>query len=274
MEYLWMLLIGLAGGLAGGLLGVGGGIVIIPLLTFMFGPRQHLHQAAVMIVNCFVGALATVEHLRVRAVIGPVVRRLMPAAGVCVAAGVLASELPMFRGDGRVYLTAVFGTFLLGVAADDLRRFRAAPDPHRSQSDQTESTPPRPSTSRMKRASFIGAVTGLLGGLLGLGGGFIAVPLQQRLLHLPIRNAIANSAATVVVVSAIGAVLKIYALVTTHGHPLGDPLRLAAVLIPGAVVGSLIGSRLTHVLPVRWIHVVFIAFLFAAAGRMILYALS
>lgn len=261
-----MFLVGLGGGLAGGLLGIGGSIVMIPMMTLLFGPRQHLHQAAAMIVNFFVGAPAAWQHLRAQAIMGDVVRPMASAAAICVILGVLASELPIFAGERSVYLTGVFGLFLLYVATDDARKmFRVK---------SAEPTPETCGARPARRGAWIvGIPAGFLGGLLGVGGGFIAVPLQQRLLGLPLRNAIANSAATIVVLSAIGASSKNYALATEHGHQLWDSLQLALMLIPGAVLGSLIGSRLTHVLPVRIVHGVFTVFLLAAAGRMILYAI-
>ena len=263
-----MLLIGLGGGLAGGLLGIGGSMVMIPLMTLLFGPRQHLHQAAAMIVNFFVGAPAVFQHLRARAVMGIVVRQMGPAAAICVILGVLTSELPIFRGDGTVYLTGLFGLFLLSVAADDIRKGLGRRNAGRTAGEISGKGPVR------RSAWIVGVPAGFLGGLLGVGGGFIAVPLQRRLLGLPLRNAIANSAAMIVALSAIGAATKNYALVTEHGHHLWDSVRLALMLVPGAVVGSLIGSRLTHVLPVRIVHGVFTVFLLIAAGRMVLYALA
>ncbi|MCP4593922.1 MAG: sulfite exporter TauE/SafE family protein [bacterium] len=268
MDLVWMLLIGLGGGLAGGLLGIGGSIVMIPLMTLLFGPRQHLHQAVAMIVNFFVGAPAVFQHLRVRAVMPEVIKQMIPAAAVCVIVGVLVSELSIFTGERRIYLTGVFGLFLLGVAGADLRKSIFAGRNGRS------SPSPQDALPVTRRAWMVGVPAGFLGGLLGVGGGFIAVPLQQRLLNLPLRNAIANSAATIVVLSAIGASFKNTALVVEHGVALWESVRLALMLIPGAILGSLIGARLTHVLPVRIVHAVFLVFLTLAAVRMLTYALS
>ena len=262
-----MLLIGLGAGLAGGLLGIGGSLVMIPLLTLLWGPQQHLYQACAMIVNFFVGVPAVYQHARARAIMGDVVRQMIPSATICMILGVLASELPVFRGGGSKYLTGIFGLFLLALALDDIRKLVRAK--HRVSVPNPPNAPP----PAVRSAWVVGVPAGFLGGLLGVGGGFMAVPLQQRLLGLSLRTSIANSASVIVASSVVGAGFKNYALVTEHGLPLWDSVRLALLLIPGAIIGSLRGSKLTHVLPVKWVHGVFTVFLLVAAGRMILYAL-
>ena len=110
--------------------------------------------------------------------------------------------------------------------------------------------------------------TGLVAGLFGIGGGVLAVPLQRRLLGIPIRNAIANSAAVIVATSVIGGSVKNYAVIVDGL----DPYRafvLAAVLIPTAILGSLFGSKLTHKIPVKAIKAGFLVLLAVAAFRMI-----
>ena len=54
--------IGLAGGILGGMLGIGGSIIVIPLLSIVNGPNQQLYQATAMIMNVAVGASATLNH--------------------------------------------------------------------------------------------------------------------------------------------------------------------------------------------------------------------
>ena len=118
-----------------------------------------------------------------------------------------------------------------------------------------------------RRAALVALPTGFLAGLLGIGGGLLAVPLQRRLLRIPIRTAIANSATIIIATSLIGAFVKNYAYATWHAQWTA-PLTLAAVLIPTAIVGSLGGSRLTHRLPVRAIKLAFLVLLVLASVRL------
>ncbi len=119
-----------------------------------------------------------------------------------------------------------------------------------------------------RRAAAVALPTGLVAGLFGIGGGVLAVPLQRRLLGIPIRNAIANSAAVIVATSVIGGSVKNYAVIVDGL----DPFRavvIAAALIPTAILGSLFGSKLTHKLPVKAIKAGFLVLLAVAAIRMI-----
>ena len=122
----------------------------------------------------------------------------------------------------------------------------------------------------------VGLVTGIVGGLLGIGGGNISVPLLQRFARLPLRQCIATTAAFMCISASVGAVRKnlaLPALTDSAGLPLGldwhESLRIAACLAPTAVLGGLIGGRLTHILPLRWVRLSFILLLAWAALDML-----
>ena len=90
------------------------------------------------------------------------------------------------------------------------------------------------------------------------------MPLQQVFLRMPLRRAIANSAATILPLSLIGAICKNYANARA-GVPLPEALKLALFLIPTAIIGGLLGGRLTHLLP-RWVLRVAVILLMCYAG--------
>ena len=115
-----MLCIGLFTGVVGGLLGVGGSIVMIPAMTEVLGPDQHLYQAAAMIVNFFVVVPAVYQHRKAGAIDMTTVKRLVPLALIAVVCGVALSELAIFSGAGERYLRALFGGFLLLIVIRDL----------------------------------------------------------------------------------------------------------------------------------------------------------
>jgi len=267
VEVFELVMIGLFAGFVGGMLGVGGSIVMIPAMTEVLGPNQHLYQAAAMIVNFFVVVPAVYQHRRARAIDGATVARIIPLAIVAVIIGVGLSELPLFAGAGEAYLRGLFGLFLFAVAVSDLYRLLR---PTNRQSTGLSNTSPTLATENRAGWIFAAAVaipTGLVAGLLGVGGGVLAVPLQRRFLRVPIRIAIANSATIIIATSSVGAIAKNYAYVTEHDHSL-KPFVLAALLIPTAMIGSLAGSRLTHRAPLTFVKVAFFALLLVAGVRL------
>lgn len=266
-----MLLIGLFAGITGGMLGVGGSIVMIPALTELLGPDQHLYQSAAMIVNFFVVLPAAYHHRRVGSLDRSAITRLVPLGIVSVIVGVIISELGVFSGTGEAYLRLLFGLFLLSLMLADLRRMLRGSDVAADTLERTATDPnsePRNPRDWSLRSSIAVAVpTGLIAGLLGVGGGVLSVPLQRRFLNMSIRTAIGNSSAIIMATSLVGALVKNYAYYSESAGSLA-PLQLAAMLIPSAMIGSAIGSRLTHQLPLRAVKMSFFLLLLFVAIRL------
>ncbi|HVP12279.1 MAG TPA: sulfite exporter TauE/SafE family protein [Phycisphaerae bacterium] len=264
LDLLLLAALGLLGGAGAGFLGIGGSVVMIPGMVLLFGPdRQHLYQAAAMIVNFFTIAPAVVRHYQAGATLRSVVRWTIPSAVVGAVAGVFISDLPVFRGSGQGYLQIGFATFLLYVVVHNLWTLWSglrmpALDRHR----------PRRS-SRLLTVLLVGLPAGLLAGILGIGGGLVAVPMQQVALRIRLPNAIANSATTILYSSIVGAMVKNYTL-TQHGFHVGDSLLLAACLTPSAMIGSWFAAAKVHQWPVFVIRIVFAVMLTYAAAKLLL----
>lgn len=253
-----VLAIGFGAGLVGGLLGLGGSVIIIPALTLLRGPNQHLYQAAAMIVNVVVATAATAKHWRAGTIRWDVARRMLPAAAVAIALGVGTSD----RLDGET-LGRVFGVFLLYFAG------REVLDLWRSRTSDA----PGPERVGWPALSLTGGVMGFLAGLLGIGAGIVTVPLLRRLARLPLRQCIGTTSAVMLVTSTIGALHK-NATITSHLGPQGEPLRLeeslllASLLAPTALVAAYLGAKLMYRLPLGVIRVALVLLIIVAALRM------
>jgi uncharacterized membrane protein YfcA len=263
LDLLQLIILGLFVGVVGGMFGVGGGIILIPALNEVLGPNQHVYQSTAMIVNLFVAIPAVYQHHRVKAIQVATVLRIVPLAIASVVAGVAVSELGVFAGRGEAYLRGLFGLFLFGCVAYDVYRLSRRGELR----SELVHAPQTPTPIPWRSVVAVAVPTGFASGLLGVGGGILAVPLQRRFLHISIRTAIANSAAIIVATSLVGAVAKNYAVMSTAENS-RDPLLLASVLIPTAVAGSLVGSRLTHRVPVRFVKTAFNLLLLLAAVRL------
>lgn len=254
-ELLYLIVLGLAAGVMGGMLGIGGSIIMIPVLTVVLGKDQQLSQAAAMIVNFFVATPALLRHRRAKMVRWDVVWRMLPFTLAFIIVGVLLSN--KLEGD---VLKKVFGVFLLYIVAMNVVKFIGrAPEPHHH--EQRVGLP---------ATGSVGGVMGFMSGLLGIGGGGIAVPLLQRVCNLPLRQCIATSTAVMCLTTSIGAALKNYTLSgLVAGVEVTDSLLIAACLAPTAFLGGMIGAHLTHSLNLRWVRLAFIIIMMWASLNML-----
>lgn len=259
MHWLLLAIIGLITGLFGAMLGVGGSILLIPALNELRGTQQHAHQACAMIVTLCVAVPAAWHYYRAGLVHGPITVRMLPAAVVSVVAGVAASESPVFTGPREAYLVLLFGAFLLGVMLYNLLRL------HQTSGREDNITPTGRQT--WKPAVLVGLPTGFIAGLLGVGGGLVAVPLQQTLLGLPMKRCIANSTVLICGIGLVGALTKNAAWARMAPERQFEPLELAVVLAPTVLAGSLLGSHLTTFMPARVLRWMFVAVLLVAGLR-------
>ena len=260
-QIIGLVVLGLAAGAFGGMLGIGGSIIMIPVMTLLLHKDHHLTQAVAMIVNLFVSLPAMMQHHRAGAVRWPLVWRMLPAGLVFIIVGVNSSNLI----PGEV-LEKIFGAFLLYVVFDNVRRLltkKPEPEQHEQRAGWLMGT-------------LVGGATGFVAGLLGVGGGIIAVPLLQRACKLPLRQCIATTAAFMCFTATVGALRKnltLQELTDSAGVSLGlgwhQSLAIAAFLAPTAVLGGLFGGKLTHALPLNWVRVAFIMLMLWASLDML-----
>ena len=250
MDYLVLAAIGIVMGLFGGLLGIGGSVFMIPALVFAFGENQHLYQASAMICNFFVGTTAAMVHKKADVLVSDVIKWLVPSAALGIIIGVAVSNSSAFAHGNSYLLARIFGLFMVYVVIYNCFKFRT----HSSRVGDFDISKTRRS---VPLTILCGLLTGIPAGLLGIGGGTVCVPAQQLFLKMPLKRAISNSAATIASVALIGAFYKNLTL-TQHSIEIADSLRMAIVVIPGAIVGAFIGGRLMHKLPSNAVRVVFI----------------
>ncbi len=263
MDFVILIIIGLGVGIIGGMLGIGGAIFLIPAMTFVFGEDQHLYQAAAMICIFFVSSASMIAHHRAKIISKKALLRLIPMAMVGIVAGVALSNSCLFEGSNDYLLARVFGGFLVYVAFyNSFRLYRSMTQnrPH-----QPETTDPEPKTLL---TSLVGLITGLGSGLLGIGAGTVATPLQQLFLKTPMKRAMGHSAALIVCISWLGAIYK-NATLAQHGIAFTESLKIAACIIPGAIIGGAIGGHLMHKLPKNIVRAVFILVCIIAAVKLL-----
>jgi len=201
-----------------------------------------------------------------------VLKWLAPAAIMGVVIGVAASNLAVFEGPKSYRLAWLFGAFLVYVASYEA--YKLVISLAGSKKDGHDESPIHLSG---KVSSLIGLVTGLAAGLLGIGAGTVATPLQQILLKLPMRQAMSNSATAIIGIAGVGAIYKNLSL-GEHGIQFamfaGDSVVMASALIaafivPTGLVGGYLGGHLMHRLPKNLVRAAFVAVLICGAYKLL-----
>ncbi len=250
-------LLGLAGGLSGGLFGIGGGLVIIPGLTILSSASIKTFQVAALPVGVCVAGSSVVKHLRTGTVQWRWVRWALPAA---LAGSWIGSMLAGWL-DARI-LELLFGCFLAATALRESWMLWRGKEPDAG-------APARPAAPIPALALALGMLMGVLSALLGIGGGILAVPWLRMLGRLPMRPTVATSSTLVLLTSVFATLTRVVPMLRTDGPSgLADEARIAACLLPGAVAGGYLGATLVHRLPVRRLAAGFVIVLIVLASRM------
>lgn len=256
-----LLVAGLFAGLLAGLLGVGGGIIMVPVLYYVFGllgvdEAVRMHMAvgtslAAMIPTSIRSALA---HRSKGAVDEAMFRRWLPG----IAGGVLVGVLTAALVKGPVLMT-VFAVVALLVAA----YMAFGKDSWRIASEL-------PGKLGQTVLAFTIAAVSVM---MGIGGGTFAVP-ALTLFGYPIHRAVGTAAAIGVLIAIPGAIGFVLGGLGESGRPWGS-LGFANVvgvlcLIPTTLIAAPWGVALAHRLERRWLRLAFAGFLAATGIKMTL----
>ena len=255
----WLLMLagGLAAGAFGSLLGLGGGVLIVPLLTLGFDLplREAIGVSLACVVATSAAAASTYLERRVADL------RLAMRLELFTAAGAVAGGLLAFALDEQL-LAGLFALVLVYVAATMVRRAvgPAAPDA------TTEAMSPPATPQNLPLGAAGSAFGGVVSGLLGIGGGVIIVPLLHLGLGLPLRVATATSTVMIAVTAAASGIVYL-----VRGGI--DPYVLGPTAV-GVFVGAALGSRSAERIDLRILRLLFIAVLVYTAAQMVRRAIA
>lgn len=260
MEWLAYLGIGALVGFAAGLLGIGGGAVMVPLLVFVFAgagiaPEQVLHVAlgTALAAMIFTSLSSMRAHHAHGAVDWKIARALSPGMlagsfGAALVAGFIPTRPLALMVTALVFYAAT--QILL-----DLR---------------PRSTRPLPGTAGIFAA---GAVIGAISSLLAAGGAFLTIPFLAW-CNVPLRRAIGTAAANGLPIAIAGTAGYVLNGVRAEGLPamsLGYVyLPALALVVSTSMLAAPLGARLAHRLPVNRLRGIFALMLYAFATKMLI----
>ncbi|MDD7465182.1 MAG: sulfite exporter TauE/SafE family protein [Actinomycetaceae bacterium] len=255
--------IGIAVGLLAGALGIGGGILAIPVLVYLLGQDPHAATAeslVVVIVTAMAALPSRFKHRQVRLGTGIVF-------GLCSAAGAFAGTALNAFVDGDVMMYC-FAALLLAVAVMMLRNglkqrreenaALASGASEETLDEQADDHEQKLSWKKLPMFLLVGTFTGVMVGFFGIGGGFAMIPILVLIMGYSIRVAAGTSFIVIAVVSIISLLMRI-------GTPVQIDWMVALLFAAGSGIGSAVGSPLSNKARASTLTFIFVALLIAVA---------
>ncbi|MGB1238490.1 MAG: sulfite exporter TauE/SafE family protein [Pseudomonadales bacterium] len=254
------LVLGAAAGVTAGLFGIGGGLLIVPVLIIVFElqgvSEQVLTHAAVAtsLATIVVTSISSVmAHHKRGAVLWALVKPL--SVGIVIGAVLGVKTAALLEG---AHLQVVFGLFALAVAAQMAFGFKPSPG---------ESSP------RGTLLVSAGGIIGWASAIFGIGGGTLSVPFLTW-KKVQMQQAVATAAACGLPIALAGALTNIY---QGWGEVQMPEYSLGYIYLPafvGIVIASTpcakLGARLAHSLPADKLKKIFALFLLFIGLRLLL----
>jgi len=261
-------LFGVVMGLVLGLTGAGGGILAVPALVLGLGWTMTQAAPVALFAVGSAAAIGAVDGLR-RGLVRYRAALLIAALGTVFSPlGIyFAHQLP------EKVLMILFSLLMVLVAWRMLRKEhqQAGPNDHGHASWGQKNCMLNEQTGRFDwttkctaTLAALGAITGVVSGLLGVGGGFLIVPAFKQLTDVQMRGIVATSLMVISLISAIGVIGSFQAGVRIDNQ--------GAAFIVASIVGMIIGRRLCAQVPARALQVGFASVCLVVAGYMLLRA--
>ncbi len=284
-------IIGVAIGILSGMLGIGGGTVMVPLFRLAFG-LDPLAATATSLFSIIPTSLAGLsKHLRNGTCI-PRIGLICGCAGACASPlGVLAAtHSPNWAVMGGTSLVIGYSSITMlrrGIAAVRAERAAAAASPSKAAGAGADATAskavgacaegvkdPEGACSSIEAAHVamttrtvaamiaIGLIAGFMGGYVGVGGGFIMVPLFISVLGISMREASGTSLVAVCILAVPG-VIEQALLGNVH-------VSVGLAIAVGSMPGSILGASLVKRIPESALRLLFASFLLVVAVILVL----
>lgn len=220
-----LLLLGFCAGGIGALVGIGGGIIITPVLAIYFG--VPMHQAIGVSLMAVIATSTATSSVYVERGLSNIRLGMTLEMATTLGAAIAAFIAGYVH---KTTLAIVFSFFLLYTAGSLVRKAWM------SRKHRPESVIPPYKIHRLPAGMFAALLAGGFSGLLGVGGGPIKVPIMYLFMGVPLRVATATSNFMIGVTAATSAYIY-------YGR--GEvPLHTAAPIVVGVFTGSLIGTRI------------------------------
>lgn len=254
-------LVGVLIGIASGLLGIGGGTVMVPIFRLAFGMSATMSTATSLFAIIPTSISGAISHAKGKTCI-PALGIAAGLGGACLSpVGVWLAQL------SPDWLVMFAAALIIGYSAINMfkKAFKLRPAGQlAAEADAAAPTADDSSLSRKQllQGAAIGLVAGLASGYVGVGGGFIMVPLMLSIIGIPMRKASGTSLIAVMILAIPGVIEQ---------GIIGNINYLAGIaIVIGTIPGAVIGARLVTKVPERTLRLLFGCFLIVAAVMLVL----
>ena len=259
---LLLVILGFVAGLLGALTGIGGGVLLTPILALHFGIpiRQAIGTSLVAVITT--SAASSSVHLQRHTT--DIRLGMTLELATALGAAVMAYLVGYFN---RSALEGLFAAFLLYSSIMILRKHgKANPDEDAPPALNGDVVIPPYEPQRYPLGLGASLIAGALSGLLGIGGGPIKVPVMFIFMNVPLMVATATSNFMIGVTAAASAIVY---------YRRGDiQPQIAAPLAVGVFLGSLLGARLAPRIHTRIVMYLLVAVMLYLAGHLVFHLLE
>ncbi len=267
MNYLVLTLLGILSGFIGALLGIGGGVIVVPTLLFLF--HIPIHQAVAISLIAIIATSTQVASFGIRNGFTNV--RLGLFLEITTATGAILSSLIAVQMEAhwiaRVFAITLFITAFFLLHRPQQKKISLSPDAETGYFggqyfDPAEKQMITYRVHRIPLVSSFSFIAGMLSGMVGTSGGIFNIPIMNILGRIPIRAAAGTSSFMIGFTGLSGSIAYFRA-------GLVKPAIVAPVVL-GIVIGSAFGNSAGVRLKNKWLERLFAIVLIATAIKMIL----
>ena len=279
-----LILVGIGIGVLSGMLGIGGGTIMVPVLRLGYGLDAFMATATSLFAIIPISLAGAITHIRARSCFPKLGLLLGIAGAVTSSAGVyLGSISPSWLIMLAAAIIIVYSAFTMLRKA--LRMGKKGTDPSAA-GGQKGTDPATPTGNKgadlhgaheaeqaspcafaftrknVALAVVIGLIAGFASGYVGVGGGFIMVPLMTAWLGIPMKRTSGTSLIAIIILAIPGVIQQAF---------LGHIDYLAGIMLcVGAIPGAVLGARLVPRVPERTLRFIFAGLLAVAAVMLVI----
>ncbi len=274
--FLVSLVVGLAVGVLAGLLGIGGGMLLVPAFKLGYAMDSLMCTATSLFTIIPTSVSGAISHIRNKTCL-PKLGVAAGLGGACLSPlGVwLATLSPDWAVMGAAALIIAYSSVTMfrkalrapkvprgaGAGAADAAAKEAAAEDRAAAIARAHAEAPTIGWREAGIGAAIGLFAGLASGYVGVGGGFIMVPLMMSILHVPMKLTSGTSLIAVMILAVPGTVTQAL---------LGNINWIAGIAVAcGSIPGATLGAKLIPKVPERQLRFLFAGFLVVAAVLLV-----